>query len=62
MVSLHDASLAARFSDRALLLHGDGRWAFGPASETITSAALSDIYGVRVSEVEIAGLRHFIND
>ncbi len=62
VVSLHDASLAARFSDRALLLHGDGRWTFGAASETITSAALSDIYGVRVSEVEIAGRRHFIND
>jgi iron complex transport system ATP-binding protein len=62
LVSLHDASLAARFSDRAILLHGDGRWAFGPVNETITATALSEIYGVTVSEIAIHGRRHFISD
>lgn len=62
IVSLHDASLAARFSDRALLLYGDGRWSFGPVDETITAAALSEIYSVHVSEIQIAGHRHFVSD
>ncbi len=62
VVSLHDASLAARFADRAILLHGDGRWAFGAVADTLTAPALSEIYGVTVSEVDLGGRRHFLND
>ena len=35
VMSLHDAGLAARFSDHALLLFGDGGWLSGPTSEVL---------------------------
>jgi iron complex transport system ATP-binding protein len=62
IVSLHDASLAARLTDRALLLFGDGQWSFGNVAETLTPPALSRLYGVTVSEAEVGGQRFFIND
>ena len=62
IVSLHDPSLAARFADQAILLEGHGQWSFGPVGEVLNCAALSKIYGVSVSEVVVAGYRHFISD
>lgn len=62
LVSLHDASLAARFADRALLLHGDGSWAFGDAVSTLTAPALSRLYGVRMSSATVDGQRIFVSD
>ncbi len=62
IVSLHDPSLAARFADRAILLPGTGAWAFGDVADTLTPATLSDIYGVHIAEVAVAGRRYFVSD
>ena len=35
VMSLHDAGLAARFADTALLLFGDGRWLHGPCAPVL---------------------------
>jgi iron complex transport system ATP-binding protein len=46
VASLHDPVLAARHFDAALLLHGDGRWQFGPVTELLNAATLSELYSV----------------
>lgn len=46
IASLHDPVLAARYFDGALLLHGDGRWQFGPVAQLLTPATLSQLYDV----------------
>ncbi len=55
IATLHDATLAARFADRVLLLHGDGHWQFGEAAATLKAASLSSLYQVPVEE--LAGSR-----
>ncbi len=60
IATLHDPTLAARFADRALLLLGDGRWATGPASETITAESLSELYLTPMLEVRQDGRRIFV--
>jgi iron complex transport system ATP-binding protein len=60
VASLHDATLAARFADDALLLHGDGRWAFGPCDEVLTPASLSELYMSSIHEIAWGGRRVFI--
>jgi iron complex transport system ATP-binding protein len=62
VVSLHDPSLAARFADRVLLLHGDGRWAEGDTATALTAAALGEMYRVAVTEVVVGGRRLFVSD
>lgn len=44
LASLHDPMLAARYASHVLLLHGDGRWAFGTARELLTADRLQDLY------------------
>jgi iron complex transport system ATP-binding protein len=51
IASLHDATLAARYADRVLLLHGDGRWQFGDAAQALDAANLSALYRVPVEEL-----------
>ncbi len=46
LVVLHDANLAARFATHALLLRAGQVLACGPASEVLTEARLSALYGV----------------
>ncbi len=60
IATLHDPTLAARFADRALLLHGDGRWSEGPVSEVITQGSLSELYLAPMVELENAGRRIFV--
>jgi iron complex transport system ATP-binding protein len=60
VMSLHDAGLAARFSDHALLLFGDGEWLSGPTSEVLTPATMTKLYGVAVREIAWAGGRTFV--
>jgi len=62
LATLHDPSLAARFADRALLLFGDGRWRYGPVAEVLSAATLSEIYRVRMREVDVDGRRLFFGD
>lgn len=42
---LHDVNLAARYSDMALLLYGDGEHQLGGSGTVLEAAALSRLYG-----------------
>jgi iron complex transport system ATP-binding protein len=59
IMSLHDAGLAARFADYALLLFGNGEWQFGTVGDTLNAASISKLYGMRVHEVSWPGGRMF---
>ncbi|HEY1890018.1 MAG TPA: ABC transporter ATP-binding protein [Steroidobacteraceae bacterium] len=61
IATLHDPTVAARFADRVLLLHGDGRWAAGTTSELLTAAKLSELYLAPMLEVEKDGRRIFVS-
>ncbi len=61
ITTLHDATLAARFADRVLLLHGDGRWTLGPVANTLTAANLSELYLAAMVELEKDGRRVFVS-
>ena len=61
IATLHDPTVAARFADRVLLLHGDGRWAAGPASELLTAEKLSELYLAPMLELEKDGRRIFVS-
>ena len=61
VATLHDPTIAARYADRVVLLHGDGRWLAGPAHEVLTAANLSALYLVPVLEAQVAGRRVFVN-
>lgn len=61
IATLHDPTVAARFADRVLLLHGDGRWAAGAARELLTAARLSELYQSPMLELEKDGRRIFVS-
>ncbi len=61
IASLHDATLAARFADRVLLLHGDGRWQFGETGAALSAENLSELYRVAVEEFSLRGRRVFVS-
>ena len=61
ITTLHDPTLAARFADRVLLLHGDGRWVLGPVGTTLTAASLSDLYVAPMIEIGRDGRRVFVS-
>jgi iron complex transport system ATP-binding protein len=60
VVSLHDAGLAARFADDALLLFGDGRWLHGECTQVLNEQSLGELYGVAVRELRWDGGRTFV--
>ncbi|HEY7638710.1 MAG TPA: ABC transporter ATP-binding protein [Steroidobacteraceae bacterium] len=60
VMSLHDAGLAARFSDHAVLLFGNGEWLSGPTAEVLTPQTMTKLYGVAVREITWAGGRTFV--
>jgi len=60
IATLHDPTVAARFADRVLLLHGDGRWAAGAAQELLTAERLSELYLSPMLELEKDGRRIFV--
>jgi iron complex transport system ATP-binding protein len=68
IASLHDATLAARFSDKVLLLFGDrgdetvGRWMFGPSAEVLDARHLSELYRTPMHEIAFRGRRVFLGD
>jgi iron complex transport system ATP-binding protein len=61
IATLHDPTVAARFADRVLLLHGDGRWAAGAASELLTAERLSELYLAPMLEIRQDGRRIFVS-
>jgi iron complex transport system ATP-binding protein len=61
ITTLHDPTLAARFADRVLLLHGDGRWVLGPVGTTLTAASLSELYVAPMIELGRDGRRVFVS-
>ena len=61
IATLHDATLAARYADRVLLLHGDGRWQFGDAATTLCVAGLAELYRVPVEELASRSGRVFVS-
>lgn len=60
IMSLHDAGLAARFSDQALLLFGNGEWLCGSTAEILTEATITRLYDVPVREISWEGGRTFV--
>ena len=60
IMSLHDAGLAARFADEALLLFGDGRWLHGPCEDVLNDETISALYGVPVRELHWPEGRTFV--
>jgi iron complex transport system ATP-binding protein len=61
VAALHDATLAARVADKALLLFGDGRWRFGDAATILSDVNLSELYQVPVGELAWRGQRVFVS-
>ncbi len=61
IATIHDPTLAARFADRVILLFGDGRWSEGPAGETLTSGALSELYLTPIVEITAPDRRVFVS-
>ncbi len=61
IAALHDATLAARAADTALLLFGDGRWRYGDAATILSDANLSELYDVPVGELAWRGQRVFVS-
>jgi iron complex transport system ATP-binding protein len=60
LMSLHDASLAARFCTHALLLFDDGDVAAGPAADVLNADALTRLYRHAMREIRVENLRLFI--
>ena len=60
IATLHDPALAERYSDRTLLLFGDGRWRLGPSSEVLTPEELSALYLTPIIALGTPGRRAFI--
>jgi iron complex transport system ATP-binding protein len=52
---LHDANLARRWCDRALLLFGDGAWAEGPVAEVVSLENVSRLYGHHFRTIDDGG-------
>jgi len=46
VASIHDPVLASRFCSSVLLIHGNGRWEFGPAAVLLGPEYLEQLYGV----------------
>jgi iron complex transport system ATP-binding protein len=60
IATLHDPTLADRFADRVLLLHGDGRHRVGPAAEVLNSESLSALYLTPIESLGNAPRRAFL--
>jgi iron complex transport system ATP-binding protein len=57
---LHDINLARRYTQRALLLFGDGRTECGPVAEVLNADTLSRLYGHRLRRIAVDGGDYFI--
>lgn len=60
IASLHDVNLAVRFSDRCLLLYGDGQWDLGPTARILTVERLGKLYGTTMEAIDWRGQQLFV--
>lgn len=60
VMSLHDAGVAVRYADDALLLSGDGDWIFGPCSNVLDAQSIGRLYGIAVRELRWEAGRTFV--
>ena len=60
VASLHDVNLAARFADRCLLLHGDGRYESGATAAILDADRLGALYGTAIEVVPWRGRHLFV--
>lgn len=60
IIVMHDVNLAMRYSDRVLLLYGDGTWREGTTTEMLTAEVLTRLYGHPLREVGDADRRYFM--
>jgi len=60
IATLHDPTLAARFADRVLLLHGNGDWHAGAVDDALTASALAALYLTPFVELRTEGRRAFL--
>ncbi len=49
---VHDPTLAVRFCDHALFLHGNGAWQTGPIGELASAERLTELYGYPVIRLD----------
>ena len=57
---LHEPALAWRYSDRVLLIHGDGQTEYGPTREMLTAERLSALFQYPLRALERDGRVSFI--
>jgi iron complex transport system ATP-binding protein len=60
ITSLHDATVAAQYADRALLLFGEGCWMYGDSAQVLTAEHLSRLYRTPIEQIEHRGRRVFV--
>jgi iron complex transport system ATP-binding protein len=60
VMSLHDAGIAVRYADDAMLLGGDGNWTFGPCAQVLDEQSIERLYGVAVRELRWESGRTFV--
>jgi len=60
VMSLHDAGVAVRYADDALLLAGDGDWTFGPCAQVLDEQSIGRLYGITVRELRWHSGRTFV--
>lgn len=60
VTTLHDINAALQFASHALLLFGDGNWAFGETQSMLTEDSLSTLYDVPVMAIEANQTRYFV--
>ena len=52
-LSLHDVNIAARVSDRCLLLFGDGRWLLGHTADVLSTENLLALYDTPMEQLAV---------
>jgi iron complex transport system ATP-binding protein len=61
VLSMHDATLAARYADHALLLYSAGHWRFGATAEVLNAQNLSELYSSDIRLLQHEGRSVFFH-
>ncbi len=65
LIAIHDINIAARFSDRIILLHDGGIKAYGTPEEVLTEQNIAEVFGVScelIKATDDSPIRILIND